>query len=141
MIHINFDKKHEKTISTTPKPTTKTKTNRTNKKKIIHQEKQQMKLNNNHEIIGVLSEITQNKEHITLTFLIKHHITLPQNKTKKLNLQKLKGKQIDEHQKLIIELAQQYYEDAKYYFEKKDYFTAFGCINYAHGLIDAYLKQ
>jgi hypothetical protein len=36
-----------------------------------------------------------------------------------------------------VEWAQQYYEDAKYYFKKKDYFTAFGCINYAHGLLDS----
>ena len=40
----------------------------------------------------------------------------------------------------IVKLANQYYEDAKYYLEKKDYFTAFGCINYAHGLLDAVLK-
>lgn len=37
----------------------------------------------------------------------------------------------------IVEMAKRYYEDAKYYLAKKDYFTAFGCINYAHGLIDA----
>ena len=40
-----------------------------------------------------------------------------------------------------ITLATQYYEDAKYYLDKKkDYFTAFGCINYGHGLLDALLK-
>lgn len=39
-----------------------------------------------------------------------------------------------------VVLGSQYYEDAKYYFEKKDYFTAFGCINYGHGLLDALLK-
>jgi hypothetical protein len=39
-----------------------------------------------------------------------------------------------------VELATQYYEDSKYYLEKKDYFTAFGCINYGHGLLDAVLK-
>ncbi len=39
-----------------------------------------------------------------------------------------------------VELASQYYSDAKYYLEKKDYFTAFGCINYAHGLLDAIIK-
>ncbi|MDH7507725.1 MAG: DUF357 domain-containing protein, partial [Candidatus Thermoplasmatota archaeon] len=27
-----------------------------------------------------------------------------------------------------------------YYLEKNDYFTAFGCINYAHGLLDAIIK-
>ncbi len=37
----------------------------------------------------------------------------------------------------ILDMAMRYYEDAKYYLSKKDYFTAFGCINYAHGLIDA----
>ena len=41
----------------------------------------------------------------------------------------------------VIELARQYCEDTKYFLEKKDYVTAFGCINYAHGLIDAYRKK
>lgn len=40
----------------------------------------------------------------------------------------------------VVELAKQYYEDSKYYLGKKDYFTAFGCINYAHGLLDAVIK-
>ncbi len=39
--------------------------------------------------------------------------------------------------KKILDMARRYYEDAKYYLGRKDYFTAFGCINYAHGLIDA----
>jgi len=37
----------------------------------------------------------------------------------------------------IVDMARRYYVDAKYYFDKEDFFTAFGCINYAHGLIDA----
>lgn len=37
----------------------------------------------------------------------------------------------------IKDMALRYYKDAKYYLLKRDYFTAFGCINYAHGLIDA----
>ncbi len=44
---------------------------------------------------------------------------------------------ISSDNKKIVELAFQYYEDAKYYLNKKDCFTAFGCINYAHGLLDA----
>jgi len=40
----------------------------------------------------------------------------------------------------IIELATQYFQDSKYYLDKKDFFTAFGCINYAHGLLDALIK-
>ena len=42
--------------------------------------------------------------------------------------------------KYILQLARQYCEDTKYFLEKKDYVTAFGAINYAHGLIDAYRK-
>jgi hypothetical protein len=41
----------------------------------------------------------------------------------------------------VVDLAKRYYEDAKYYLEKGDYFTAFGCINYAHGLIDGIKKM
>lgn len=44
-------------------------------------------------------------------------------------------------QQKTIEIATQYYEDTKYYHKKQDYFTAFGCINYAHGLLDAVIKQ
>ena len=40
----------------------------------------------------------------------------------------------------VVELASQYLFDSKYYFDKKDFFTAFGCINYAHGLLDAIIK-
>jgi hypothetical protein len=57
------------------------------------------------------------------------------------NITKLHEKALTNVQKKIIELASQYYEDTKYYAQKKDYFTAFGCINYAHGLLDAILKQ
>jgi len=44
-------------------------------------------------------------------------------------------KEVDDTQ--ILEMAERYYQDAKFYLEKRDFFTAFGCINYAHGLIDA----
>ena len=56
------------------------------------------------------------------------------------NIKKIKKETLDEVQEKILELASQYYEDSKYYLEKQDYFTAFGCINYAHGLLDAILK-
>ena len=55
------------------------------------------------------------------------------------NIQKINDK-IKMQNNKILELASQYYEDSKYYLDKKDYFTAFGCINYAHGLLDAILK-
>lgn len=41
----------------------------------------------------------------------------------------------------VVDIAKRYYEDTKYYLEKGDYFTAFGCINYAHGLIDGIKKR
>jgi hypothetical protein len=56
------------------------------------------------------------------------------------NLQKLNDKTSKLHNNKIVELATQYYEDSKYYLEKKNYFTAFGCVNYGHGLLDAVLK-
>jgi hypothetical protein len=56
------------------------------------------------------------------------------------NIKQINEKTITDSQKKTIELASQYYQDTKYYAGKKDYFTAFGCINYAHGLLDAILK-
>lgn len=41
----------------------------------------------------------------------------------------------------IVKLAANYCEDAEFYLKKKDYVTAFGCINYAHGLLDAVKKM
>jgi hypothetical protein len=41
----------------------------------------------------------------------------------------------------VVGLARRYCDDTEYFLKKKDYVTAFGCINYAHGLIDAYRKK
>ena len=41
----------------------------------------------------------------------------------------------------ILDMATRYYQDAQYYLGAKDFFTAFGCINYAHGLLDALRMQ
>ncbi len=48
---------------------------------------------------------------------------------------------LDNDEAEVVDLAKSYYEDTKYYFEKEDYFTAFGCINYAHGLLDGIKKS
>lgn len=37
----------------------------------------------------------------------------------------------------LLMMATSYYKDACYYKEKGDYVTAFACVNYAHGYIDA----
>ena len=41
----------------------------------------------------------------------------------------------------VLDQAKRYCEDTKYFLENKDYVTAFGCINYAHGLIDALRRK
>jgi hypothetical protein len=56
------------------------------------------------------------------------------------NIKQTKGETLSESHIKTVELATQYYEDTKYYLDKEDYFTAFGCINYAHGLLDAIIK-
>lgn len=57
------------------------------------------------------------------------------------NLNKINKTKLDKPSQNIVSLAQQYHADAQYYLEKEDYLTAFGCINYAHGLLDAILKK
>ena len=37
----------------------------------------------------------------------------------------------------LLMMASSYFKDACYYKEKGDYVTAFACVNYAHGYIDA----
>ncbi|BCS90888.1 MAG: hypothetical protein ARM1_0345 [Candidatus Micrarchaeota archaeon] len=39
-----------------------------------------------------------------------------------------------------LELAKMYRNDSIYYINKKDYYTAFSCISYAHGILDAVRK-
>ncbi len=57
------------------------------------------------------------------------------------NLTKLEESTLNLSQNKTIELAKQYYNDSKYYLKKEDFFTAFGCINYAHGLLDSITKS
>lgn len=66
---------------------------------------------------------------------VQKDIVMFEENSKQVHKKKLTG-----GQEKILELATQYYEDTKYYTDKKDYFTAFGCINYAHGLLDVLLK-
>ena len=37
----------------------------------------------------------------------------------------------------FLDMAQRYYSDAKYFYDKKDFVLAFGALNYAHGWLDA----
>jgi hypothetical protein len=48
---------------------------------------------------------------------------------------------LDGNEKEVVDNAKRYYEDTKYYLKKGNFFTAFGCINYAHGLVDGLKKS
>jgi uncharacterized protein len=52
----------------------------------------------------------------------------------------LKSKDIDGKSKKIVELAEMYAKDAESWLGKKDFYTAFASISYAHGLLDAIKK-
>ena len=43
----------------------------------------------------------------------------------------------ENEEKEVYDRAIDYMNDSKYYLEKEDYRTAFGCIEYSHGLLDA----
>lgn len=53
------------------------------------------------------------------------------------SFKEIKGLTFSDNEKKIIERAKNYRDDCKYYLEKGDELTSFGCITYSHGLIDA----
>jgi len=53
------------------------------------------------------------------------------------NIKEIDSIKLDDRENEIIERARSYFEDTKYYLEKQDHITSFGCITYAHGLLDA----
>jgi hypothetical protein len=53
------------------------------------------------------------------------------------NLKEIEYINFSEKEKQIVERAKNYMDDASYYLKKKDNITSFGCITYAHGLIDS----
>lgn len=44
---------------------------------------------------------------------------------------------IDEKGRKVLEMAQRYAKDSRFYLEKKELVSALGCLEYAHGLLDA----
>lgn len=56
------------------------------------------------------------------------------------NIKKVDGKRLDAKEAEVVELAKMYANDAGSWLEKKDYYTSFSSIAYAHGLLDAILK-
>lgn len=53
------------------------------------------------------------------------------------NLKEVEAIKIYEQEKKIVEMAKNYRDDTEYYLKQKDHLTSFGCITYAHGLLDA----
>lgn len=39
--------------------------------------------------------------------------------------------------KYHLNIAEKYFFDAKYFFDKGDYFTSFGCANYSYGILES----
>jgi hypothetical protein len=53
------------------------------------------------------------------------------------NLKEIESIKFNEKEEEVVERAKNYRDDTIYYLEKKDYITSFGCITYAHGLVDS----
>lgn len=53
------------------------------------------------------------------------------------NIKEVESIKISAGEEEIVEMAKNYSQDTMYYLEKEDKYTAFGCITYAHGLLDA----
>lgn len=53
------------------------------------------------------------------------------------NLNQVADITFENEEKEVYNRAVDYMNDSKYYLEKKDFRTAFGCIEYSHGLLDA----
>lgn len=53
------------------------------------------------------------------------------------NLKKVAHITFEGSEKEVYDRAIDYKNDSKYYLEKEDMRTAFGCIEYSHGLLDA----
>lgn len=53
------------------------------------------------------------------------------------NIKELESIEISGKEEKIVQMARNYSQDTIYYLEKQDNLTAFGCITYSHGLLDA----
>ncbi|MBR2857846.1 DUF357 domain-containing protein [bacterium] len=53
------------------------------------------------------------------------------------NLNQVSNITFEGKEKEVYDRAIDYWNDSKYYLEKEDMRTAFGCIEYSHGLLDA----
>ncbi len=66
----------------------------------------------------------------------KEKITIDIQKLER-NLKQVSDITFVDKEKEVYDRAVDYMNDSKYYLEKEDMRTAFGCIEYSHGLLDA----
>ena len=66
----------------------------------------------------------------------KEKITIDIEKLER-NLKQVSDIEFVDKEKEVYDRAVDYMNDSKYYLEKNDNRTAFGCIEYSHGLLDA----
>lgn len=57
------------------------------------------------------------------------------------SLREVESKKVPESANATLERAKSYYSDTLHFVEKGDLFTAWGTINYAHGLLDAVREE
>jgi uncharacterized protein len=67
---------------------------------------------------------------------IKKYFEISSKALKKIKKGKIINVDWDEKYNDFLDMATRYYEDAKYFYEKKDYVNAFAALNYAHGWLD-----
>ncbi len=53
------------------------------------------------------------------------------------NIKEIESIKINGEEEKIVEMAKNYRDDTRYYLKQNDHLTSFGCITYAHGLLDA----
>ena len=53
------------------------------------------------------------------------------------NIKEVESIKVHSEEEKIVKMAKNYRDDTIYYLEQKDHLTSFGCITYAHGLLDA----
>ena len=58
-----------------------------------------------------------------------------------VNIREVDRGKLDARQKKVVELAEMYAKDSMSFFKKKDYYTSFSSIAYAHGLLDSIRTQ
>lgn len=76
-----------------------------------------------------MKEVTEEK--------ITEYLSITEKALQVLKILPPQGSQLRKAADDLLMMATSYFKDACYYKKKGDYVTAFACVNYAHGYIDA----